>query len=329
MESRQLLEKFLAGIYTRDELRQVNTLLDTEAGRDMLDELIEQGERHKLTRPLPTDAVRRELVLAKSSEMRQRIAAYQRSRRTLRSRKMAISRVAAVFSGVLLVAGALFWRGGDSAAVEYAELSNPGGVPVLHELSDGSQVWLAAGSTLKYPADFHDKGRSVELSGEAFFDVARDESRPFTIRTGAMETRVLGTSFKITAFEGHEHEVSVATGKVSVSRKGKELALLTRGASVRHNPATGETNRIVIDPAGLESWKSGTMTFDELSIGLIARQLEARYGIEVEFADPAVAWRKVSGTVRPEEGIDKIMGMLGFVGKFQYSNLDDKHYTIY
>ncbi len=323
------MEKFLAGIYTRDELRQVNTLLDTEAGRDMLDELIEQGERHKLTRPLPTDAARRELVLAKSSEMRQRIAAYQRSRRTLRSRKMAISRVAAVFSGVLLVAGALFWRGGDSATVEYAELSNPGGMPQLHVLGDGSQVWLAAGSTLRCPEEFSHRGRAVELQGEAFFDVARDESRPFTIRTGAMETRVLGTSFKITAFEGHEHEVSVATGKVSVSRKGKELALLTRGASVRHNPDTGETNRIVIDPAGLESWKSGTMTFDELSIGLIARQLEARYGIEVEFADTAVAWRKVSGTVRPEEGIDKIMGMLGFVGKFQYSNLDDKHYTIY
>ncbi len=335
-ENRVLLEKFSEGRCNPDELAKIKSLLNTGEGDAMFRELFIERGIEALQSRFGSDAARREWLRTKRSVMRQRIAVHERRRSSFYG-KTVMMRVAAVFVGALVLGGGMaLWRGSDgttlfggNAVVEFAELSNPGGIPVRHVLADGTQVWLAAGSTLKYPERFEKRGRNVELQGEAFFDVARDEKRPFTIKTGDMETRVLGTSFKITAYEGHEHEVSVATGKVSVNNEGKELALLTRGASVRHNPDTGETTRVEIDPQSLENWKSGTLTFNKLPMGLVAEQLKSRYGIELVFADPGIATRRVSSTFFPEESATVVLDALGFIGKFQYRMSDEKHYTIY
>lgn len=336
-ENRQLLERFVAGLCTKEQLRAVDLLLGCEAGRKMLDEIIEAREVAELESPPAPDAAMRQWVRTKQPVMQRRIAAHERRSRALSRRGvLRRSNVAAVVTGVVVLAGVALWRGGDGvglfdggAAMEMAELSNPGGVPAHHLLSDGTQVWLAAGSTLKYPKKFARKQRDIELHGEAFFDVARDERRLFTIRTGDMETQVLGTSFKITAFEEHEHEVAVATGKVSVSRGGEELALLTRGVSVRHNPSTGETIRAKVDPQTLEQWKSGVLFFDKLPMGLVVEQLESRFGVEIIFADPQIASRKVRGVFPPEKSVKDILDILGIAGDFKHTATDERYYTVY
>ncbi len=336
-ENHQLLEKFVAGLCTKEEIRAVNLLLGCEAGRKMLDWIIESREKGEFENPPAPDAIMQQWVDTNQPLLQQRIATYERHSR-FSSKKMILrwSSVAAAFVGIALVTGVALWRGsntidlfGGGMTMEFAELSNPEGIPVLHELSDGTQVWLAAGSTLKYPETFNEKRRDVELEGEAFFDVARDENRLFTMKTGSMETRVLGTSFKITAFEGYEHEVAVATGKVSVNLKGEELARLTSGTGVRHDPATGGTTKSEIDPTALEQWKSGTLFFDKQPMEVVARQLENRFGIEIIFADPQIATHSVRGIFSPEKSAEDILGMLGFVGNFEYERTDDKHYTIH
>ena len=84
-------------------------------------------------------------------------------------------------------------------------------------LTDGSQVRLNSESSLIYPERFEENVRSIQLVGEAFFDVARDENRPFIIKSGEVTTTVLGTSFNVSAFPDEDIEVTVATGKVKVS----------------------------------------------------------------------------------------------------------------
>ncbi len=312
-ENWHLLEKFIDGRCSKDELPVVNMLLNRKEGRQLLDRVIEERELPEFKKTETPD-----FKLRKSSEsvtvaVLDRIAAYERRPRIFSHRNIRrLSGVAAVLVGVVVLAGVMVWRGGDMAGrsgngfgiVKLTELKNTDGFPAYHMLSDGTEIWLAAGSTLKFPATFDHNRRNVELQGEAFFNVARDEMRPFTIRTGAIETRVLGTSFKITAFEGHEQEVAVATGQVRVRRYGGEvLALLTSGTSILHDTATGETTRAEINPTTLEEWKTGALIFNMSPIGLVAEQLEARYNIEISFADPHIASRKVRITFSPEENL--------------------------
>lgn len=318
------MEKFWTGDCTRPELRQVERLLDSKAGRKIHEALFREREREGWAcfspSDRPSDARRREL--------RRHIARH----RTCSPRR--VLRVAAILTGAVLLTGVL-WRQeriGTSlfdGTVHYAEISNPDGVPEHFVLPDGSDIWLAAGSTLKYPEAFAKKERGVELSGEAFFEVERDEKKPFTIRTGELETRVLGTSFKVTAFEGNPREVAVATGKVRVSQSGKELALLTLGTRVRHDPATGETIRDTVDPEDLQQWKTGWLIFHKLPMKSVAEQLENRFGVTIEFADPAVADRHVRGIFEPGEPLEAILRVLARAGEFQCENPDEKRYVIY
>lgn len=337
--NRYILEKFWDGNCTKEELRQVGIWLDTASGRKILDEIIEQREVSKVTDPDMPDNARVELLCRKETELIRHITHSTKKRRSFLSRT-ALRRVsmAAVFTGIMVFAGTLLWNnpdiagfsGGEEQAQSYAELTNPNGIPELYKLPDGTKIWLAAGSILKYPGSFSKKRRDVELSGEAFFDVAQDEKRPFTIHSGGMETCVLGTSFKVTAFDGQEQEVSVVTGKVSVSsHSGKELALLTRGGQVRHNPATGETTQAEIDPAMIEQWKSGKLIFHKMPMSLVAKQLEYRYAIEIEFVCPQIASLRVSSIFFPETPVRTIMHVLGTIGNFQYKQMSENHYTIY
>ncbi len=175
-------------------------------------------------------------------------------------------------------------------------------------------------------------GKVSGFGFEAFFDVAKDTDRPFIIHSEDFETRVLGTSFKVIAFEGQEHTVAVATGEVSVTWLDEEVpqsALLTGGRAIRRNHETGETIRANIESNYFEEWKSGALVFRGMPLSLIVVQLENRYGVNIGFENQEIASRRMSGTFGPEESLDKILNMLGFVEKFRYKTVERSHYVIY
>lgn len=343
-ENRKLLEKFLDGLCTEEELREVNLLLASKAGQSLLDALIEERETTEWNNPPEMDSAKQKLVERKQVEMQHRIKEYE-SRRLFHNRFIRWGSYAAVFIGVLVVTTLLVRQntlngGFGSPETQYTEISNPTGLPALHVLPDSTKVYLAAGSTLRYPEAFSKKGRDIELQGEAFFDVTRDESRPFTIHSGTMETRVLGTSFKVTAFDGQEQEVAVATGKVSVrvardengvtgEKNTSEAVLLTRGLKVNYDPQTGKATTGSVDVHSLEQWKTGSLYINEQQMSLVARQLESRYGIRLAFANTEAARHRVSGTFAANESVSEVLNMLGFVGKFRYESSDGKNFTIY
>lgn len=335
-ELKGLLEKFLTGTCTDDERRLVDRSLDTKAGKKMLYELFERRERARFYRP-PSPRTRLRLDARQGEVMR-----YAADHKTGRSRRLfgrgTLRSVAAVLVGAAVLGAAAVWQSKDgglfsdrTTAVELAERRNPEGMPERFVLPDGSEVWLAAGSSLRYPAAFSREERAVELSGEAFFDVERDEKRPFTIRTGELQTRVLGTSFKISAFEGRTHEVSVATGRVSVGRgfPAAEIGVLTPGMALNYDARTGAVTRSAVDPAALAEWKSGILNFDKLPMSAVAEQLGRRFGIEVAIDDPSIATFRINSTFFPEESADTILNALCLIGGFQYKRMEEKCYTIF
>lgn len=183
-------------------------------------------------------------------------------------------------------------------SVAYRTSNNPTGQSSRITLSDGSTIWLSANSTLEYPEKFEGKYREVVLKGEAFFDVVSNPSQPFVVKSGDLQTRVLGTSFNIRAFEDEEEiEVTVATGRVSVeqirpatskSNSQESVALLFPEQQLVYSNSTGESTTQQVDSRLFTSWKDGVLMFENHTFEEITRRLERWYGVEIQFADPDV-----------------------------------------
>ncbi|MEM7103442.1 MAG: FecR domain-containing protein [Bacteroidota bacterium] len=163
--------------------------------------------------------------------------------------------VASIAAGIALVLVSYF---------AYLNLNSTGGIQEI-VLSDGTKVWLNEGATLDYPSAFSGAERTVTLTGEAFFDVAKDEAKPFVISTAESRVRVLGTSFNV-KIGTNSTEVTVATGKVQLSDADNvnSTVVLTPGMTGIHmgDQVSSNTNE---NPNFL-AWKTGKFTFDGTSI---------------------------------------------------------------
>jgi transmembrane sensor len=173
----------------------------------------------------------------------------------------------------------------------------------LTTLPDGSKVWVNRNSTLRYAADFGQGSRTVRLKWEAFFEVQKDPSRPFTVLAGDTRTRVLGTSFNVRAYATEDSvEVSVVTGRVAFSPDYHKVAvqdsvLLTpglRGVIRRTAPALATQQRIT-DP-NFRAWQQDELVFENQSLNQVARTLSRHYGTPVELSRPELANCRFTGT---------------------------------
>jgi ferric-dicitrate binding protein FerR (iron transport regulator) len=125
-----------------------------------------------------------------------------------------------------LVLGGFFWQQfhvTDKTAVAYKEVFTSNGSRLVFNLDDGTKVWLNAGSSLKYPEKFTTLQRNVYLKGEAYFEVKSDKTKPFIVNTQSISVKATGTKFNVRAYLNQkESEVSLLSGKVSVSKSGTE-----------------------------------------------------------------------------------------------------------
>lgn len=181
-------------------------------------------------------------------------------------------------------------------STEFIASSNPAGQSSQITLADGSVVWLSANSSLQYPEKFVEEQREVTLQGEAFFDVAENSEKPFVVKSAGLQTRVLGTSFNVRAFDDDEEiEITVVSGRVSVAQMTNEsdterenfepVALLNRDEQLLYNHNTRQTRTQSVDSKLYTSWRAGHLSFENHSFEEIARRLERWYGVEIHFAD--------------------------------------------
>lgn len=196
-----------------------------------------------------------------------------------------------------------FYRSGSSSVARseqssYAEqVINKGKGVLKLDLEDGSVVMLNPGSRLSYPTHFNGPNREVTLSGEAFFEVSENPDRPFLVYTGQLITKVLGTSFRISAPKGSPNvEVSVKTGKVSVYEQKKTgvSGSVKNGSGVILSPNHRVTfvaeNKLFVtglveNPIALSQGstsESKSYDFDDVPLGLVLAQMESAYSIDIE-----------------------------------------------
>ena len=168
----------------------------------------------------------------------------------------------------------------------YNTLSLPKGKTFRIMLSDGTAVNMNAGSSLRYPVNFRsNESRRVFLTGEAYFDVAKDKERPFIVSSGNLEVEVLGTEFNVSSYSEDAHiEVVLVEGAVNLNTKGEleenpiELSPGQRGSYSR------DSKNIHIDTVNTNmytSWMQGHLVFRELTFDQILTKLERHYNIEI------------------------------------------------
>ncbi|MEL6975402.1 MAG: FecR domain-containing protein, partial [Bacteroidota bacterium] len=151
-------------------------------------------------------------------------------------------------------------------------------------LKDGSIVYLNSGSKLSYSKNFGQDGtRWVKLDGEAFFEVKKDESKPFIIESGNIVTEVKGTSFNIKAFpEANDVAVTVLTGLVGVSKKGeKNKVELIPNRQALFSKEDGLLNVMEVDAQRFSHWKDGILHFEEAQLEDVLIALERWYGVNI------------------------------------------------
>ncbi len=208
-------------------------------------------------------------------------------------------------------------------------------VPVEHKaangqqrklvLPDGTHVTLNAGSSVSYPEEFEDNIRKVTLSGEAFFDVKRNEKAPFVITTGDVVTKVLGTSFNIRAYpENKAVQVAVVSGKVKVNAQiGSEdqnaCVFLSKSEMATFQKEAGELIVSTYDEKEQIGWKDGMLYFQKSDFHSTILKLERWYGVKFEVA-PGVRmdadWR-FSGKFQ-DKPLNYILGVMSYPNRFSY-----------
>jgi transmembrane sensor len=149
-------------------------------------------------------------------------------------------------------------------------------------LSDSTQVWLNASSTIDYPEEFGKDKREVYLKGEAFFEVKNAAETPFIIHTGGVTTVVLGTSFNVKAYEGQEHViVSVKSGKVQVLKQNKLISTLTKGQETKVSKINGPDENDQINNELVGAWQQGYLSYEEVRFADIISDMERVYNVDI------------------------------------------------
>jgi len=154
-------------------------------------------------------------------------------------------------------------------------------------LPDSTEIWLNSGSSISFPKNLqHASLRTVRLKGEAFFKVKRDPQHPFIVQSLNIQTRVLGTSFNISAWSGRQTEVTVLTGKVAVSRDsaGKQSAaihLLPDQRAIYGLSTAKLFLENVEDARASMGWTKGKMIFDQLPVKDVFDAIERKYAVKI------------------------------------------------
>ncbi|MNX37717.1 fec operon regulator FecR [compost metagenome] len=179
------------------------------------------------------------------------------------------------------------------------------------KLVDGSTVYLAAHSSFQYPQHFAHNVRAVTLlKGNAFFKVAKDHKHPFIISSGAITTKVLGTSFHI-GLGADKTSVTVVTGRVKVA-SGKQVAFLKPNESAVFTPATG-LSKAQVSHAFMYNWYQKDLELNNVSLEQVFTLLNYNYGIDFKASDQAIRDTRITLYLNTALPVQNILDQIKYI----------------
>lgn len=194
--------------------------------------------------------------------------------------------------------------------IKYNTLTVPRGGEFSLQLSDGTKVWLNSETVLHYPVQFSDKERRVELTGEAFFDVVRNEKSPFFVESGQQTVEVFGTEFNISCYKESQFVyTTLVKGSVEVfcSKKPEIRQVLAPNEQSRLGKSDESISKIAVDPYQYIAWKEGRFVFRNQNLEEIMSNLAKWYDVEVLFANEGLKGVKFTGNLKRYEDFGEVL----------------------
>lgn len=214
--------------------------------------------------------------------------------------------------------------------IRYNTLSIPRGGEFFLQLADGTKVWLNSETVLRYPVQFTGKERKVELTGEAFFEVARNEKVPFLVESGDQTIKVLGTEFNISSYnEDQVMKTTLVKGSVEVFIKNQPgiKQKLKPNEQSTINKADHQISKQTVDPYQYVAWKEGRFVFQDQNLGEIMKTLSKWYNVNVVFNNEELKKIRFTGNLARYSDFGKVLGKIQKTNEVKFI-IEDNQITI-
>jgi len=224
--------------------------------------------------------------------------------------------------------GQLVYQAGQTGAAQQAALNTvttPRGGEYQLVLQDGSKVWLNSASSISFPAVFTGKTREVSITGEAYFEIAKNPAKPFRVKALNSVVEVLGTHFNMMAYNDEaemkttllEGSVKIVSGTATGMLKPGQQAVISKSGSLK-----------VVDDVDVDdetAWKNGIFQFRDAGIETIMRQAARWYDVDISYAG-IVPKREFNGRISRNVKASELLSMLSYSGvNFK---IEDKHIIV-
>jgi ferric-dicitrate binding protein FerR (iron transport regulator) len=236
-----------------------------------------------------------------------------------------VAYVAAMVVLLFIVSYAAYWQGGKQLKSRFTDvvIEAPSGSKTKMILPDGTLVWLNAGSKITYSQGFGISERKVNLLGEGYFEVTKNEKLPFDVQTKELCVNVLGTKFNFRNYpDDEEATVNLLEGKILASnhvKKDKAIQLLP-DQKVFLNKKSGAMRIAQVKAQNAVEWTNGFLFFDEVLLPDIVKELERSYNVIICIVDPSLnTFRFYGNFIRKEQNIEEVLELLTLTNKLKYS----------
>jgi transmembrane sensor len=204
----------------------------------------------------------------------------------------------------------------------------PPGQRVQLILEDGTRVWLNSNSVFVYPTTFNDKLRTVQLNGEAYFEVTHDAEKPFIVKTSKYNIKVLGTTFNVYAYKSatEEFETSLLEGSVDVSTRSdvrRQHIILNSNEKV--SDVNGYLHKQAIGSYDRFKWKDGLICLDDVPFGDLMKKFAIYYNIRIDIYNSKVFAYRCTGKFRQSDGIEYALRVIQKDLKFKFTRDDERN----
>lgn len=283
-----LIEKYFSGKTTAEEDALLRSYMEEESSADAFDEYAFSKWQDAGTgmSGVQKERIRRKLLVGIKAQ-----------KKLLFTRIFKLTAAAAVVA-IAVVTGFVAGKGTEPEANVFECIAANGQKSTI-SLPDGTKVMLNSGSSLRYASDFNVKNRDIELNGEAYFEVARNEEIPLVVSAKQMKVEVLGTKFNVRAYSSEPEIVTtLVEGCVKATAGGREM-IMKPAEEISYNVKSGEMRKYdAPNRSHLIPWRDNELFFNENSLKEIGTILERMYNVNVIFEDETITKYTYTGLVR-------------------------------
>jgi ferric-dicitrate binding protein FerR (iron transport regulator) len=211
----------------------------------------------------------------------------------------------------------------DFASIQvFQEVKTQPGVRSHFFLPDGTEVWLNAASTLKFPSVFTGNARMVELDGEAYFEVFQNKEKPFLAKTGRCDVAALGTAFNLCAYsEDNQIAATLAEGKIEVTTKeGKqERFILDPNEQLNLEKDISKISKTKVNVCDVIAWKDGKLIFNETPFQEVVLKLGRWFNTDIKLVDQSLAKYRYTATFTNED-LSQVLELLELSAPIEFTS---------